>query len=155
MAKQELLGTTAGANVDDHIFRDGPQSESPYVVACSSNEDATKGYEPDDGGQKLTGSASNTCGPKSQTGPPGDPANLKNARVEVTGRSWPKRLLNEFEAADRLGLSVKTLRRWRWAGHPPAFIKIGRAVRYDPGVIEALISAGRRVSTSDRGEDLA
>ncbi len=63
----------------------------------------------------------------------------------------PQRLLDERKAADRLGLSVKTLRRWRWAGHPPAFIKIGRAVRYDPEVIEALIAAGRRLSTSDSG----
>ena len=67
----------------------------------------------------------------------------------------PRQLLDEQKVADRLGLSVKTLRRWRWAGHPPEFIKIGRAVRYDPEVIEALIAAGRRVSTSDPGEDLA
>ena len=62
-------------------------------------------------------------------------------------------LVNEHEAARRLGLSVKTLRRWRWAGRPPAFIKIGRAVRYDPAVIEGLIAAGRRVSTSDPGTE--
>ena len=62
-------------------------------------------------------------------------------------------LVNEHEAARLLGLSVKTLRRWRWAGRPPAFIKIGRAVRYDPAVIEGLIAAGRRVSTSDPGTE--
>jgi hypothetical protein len=64
-------------------------------------------------------------------------------------------LLNEYAAADRLGLSVKTLRRWRWAGRPPAFVKIGNAVRYDPKVIASLIEAGRRTSTSDPGEDVA
>ena len=69
------------------------------------------------------------------------------------GRAPTQQLLNEFEAADRLGLSVKTLRRWRWAGRPPNFVKIGRAVRYEPAVIENLIAAGRRVSTSDCGED--
>ena len=67
----------------------------------------------------------------------------------------PTQLLNEFEAAERLGLSVKTLRRWRWAGRPPAFVKIGRAVRYEPEVIEALIAAGRRVSTTDTGQGAA
>ena len=63
----------------------------------------------------------------------------------------PQGLLDEHKAAGLLGLSVKTLRRWRWAGRPPAFVKIGRAVRYDPAAIEALIEAGRRVSTSDPG----
>ena len=62
------------------------------------------------------------------------------------------RLLDEHKAADRLGPSVKTLRKWRWAGRPPAFVKIGKAVRYDPDVIEALIAAGRRTSTTDSGE---
>lgn len=69
------------------------------------------------------------------------------------GRAPTQNLLNEFEAAEQLGLSVKTLRRWRWAGRPPNFVKIGYAVRYEPAVIENLIAAGRRVSTSDRGED--
>ncbi len=64
-------------------------------------------------------------------------------------------LLNETEAANRLGLSVKTLRRWRWAGRPPAFVKIGFAVRYDPKVIAALIEAGRRTSTSDPDQPVA
>ena len=40
-------------------------------------------------------------------------------------------LLNEHEAAQVLGLKVATLRRWRWAGKPPRFLKIGAAVRYD------------------------
>ena len=63
-------------------------------------------------------------------------------------------LVNEVQAARMLGLSVKTLRRWRWAGKPPSFVKIGSAVRYDPEVLRDLIDAGRRNSTSAtrRGE---
>ena len=57
-------------------------------------------------------------------------------------------LLNEADAARRLGLAVATLRRWRWSGKPPLFVKIGAAVRYDPADLEAFISAGRRSSTS-------
>ena len=78
---------------------------------------------------------------------------IADCQGALSGARTPanQRLLNEREAAGRLGLSVKTLRRWRWAGHPPAFIKIGRAVRYDPAEIEAFIAAGRRVSTSDLG----
>ena len=60
-------------------------------------------------------------------------------------------LLTEREAARRLALSVKTLRRWRWSGDGPSFIKIGRAVRYDPLELSAYIERGIRRSTSDPG----
>jgi predicted site-specific integrase-resolvase len=40
-------------------------------------------------------------------------------------------LLKEAEAAELLSAEVATLRRWRWAGKPPRFIKVGAAVRYD------------------------
>ena len=62
------------------------------------------------------------------------------------------RLLTEHEAAEYLRLAVATLRRWRWAGKPPGFLKIGTAVRYDPGVLAEFIEAARRTSTSDSGE---
>ena len=39
-------------------------------------------------------------------------------------------LINETEAARILDLSVKTLRRWRWAGQGPRFVKVGTCVRY-------------------------
>ncbi len=57
-------------------------------------------------------------------------------------------LVNETEAARILNLKVTTLRRWRWAGRGPRFIKIGSAVRYDQGDLAAFIEAGRRTSTS-------
>ncbi len=63
----------------------------------------------------------------------------------------PSYLINEHEAARILGLSVKTLRRWRWAGKPPPFLKIGAAVRYEPAELAALIEAARRTSTTDSG----
>ncbi len=66
-------------------------------------------------------------------------------------------LINETEAAAILGLSVKTLRRWRWAGRGLRFIKLGKggAVRYDPADLVAFIEAGRRTSTSDSGSEAA
>ena len=67
----------------------------------------------------------------------------------------PKALINETEAARILGLSPKTLRRWRWAGKPPRFIRIGAAIRYDPADLAAFIEAGRRNSTSDPGQEAA
>ena len=61
------------------------------------------------------------------------------------------RLFNEYQAADYLNIAVTTLRRWRWVGHPPIFIKIGGLVRYQIEDLDDLISAGRRSSTSDIG----
>jgi predicted DNA-binding transcriptional regulator AlpA len=55
-----------------------------------------------------------------------------------------ERLVNEREAAARLGLSVKTLRRWRWAKRGLPWCKIGSAVRYAPSDIRAQITAGRQ-----------
>jgi predicted DNA-binding transcriptional regulator AlpA len=60
-------------------------------------------------------------------------------------------LIGEREAAERLGLAVATLRRWRWVGRGPRFVKVGGAVRYDPADIDAFIEAGRRISTTDTG----
>ena len=40
--------------------------------------------------------------------------------------------MNETEAAERLGLSVATLRAWRHRGKGPRFVRLGRAVRYLP-----------------------
>ncbi len=72
--------------------------------------------------------------------------------ISTQERNGSTSLINETEAAQRLGLSVKTLRRWRWAGNPPHFVKIGGAVRYDLSDLEAFIEAGRRTSTSDQGQ---
>lgn len=65
------------------------------------------------------------------------------------------RLLKETEAAAILRVKVATLRRWRWAGCGPEFIKIGGAVRYDLADIEEFIEAGRRRSTSDTYREAA
>ncbi len=54
----------------------------------------------------------------------------------------PGRLLTETEAAERLRWRPATLRRRRWAGLPPRFVRIGGSVRYDERVIDAFIAAG-------------
>jgi hypothetical protein len=69
---------------------------------------------------------------------------------------WMSNLVDETEAAKLLGnLSVKTLRRWRWQGCGPAFVKVGAAVRYQLVDIEAFLSARRRHSTRDLGDGRA
>jgi len=62
-------------------------------------------------------------------------------------------LVDETRAAELLDLRVKTLRRWRWAGKGPHFVKLGSAVRYRPSDLAEFIAAGRRTSTSDTGAD--
>lgn len=58
-------------------------------------------------------------------------------------------LRNEHETAKLLGLSVKTLRRWRWVGKGPRFLKVGAAVRYADQDITAYLDAAQRRSTSE------
>ena len=67
----------------------------------------------------------------------------------------PPNLVKEREVSARLNVEVATLRRWRWAGTGPRFIKIGGAVRYDPEDLTAFIESSRRSSTSDAGEEAA
>ncbi len=55
---------------------------------------------------------------------------------------------DEHQVAARLGLSVLTLRRWRWSGGGPAFVKLGSAVRYSPQALADFVAAGERSSTS-------
>ena len=65
---------------------------------------------------------------------------------EPTSRLW-----KEDKAAQELDLEVSTLRRWRWSGRGPRYLKLGGAVRYEPAEIEAFKDASRRTSTSDLG----
>jgi predicted DNA-binding transcriptional regulator AlpA len=51
--------------------------------------------------------------------------------------------LTESEAALRLGLKVATLRAWRHQGRGPAFVRLGRAVRYLATDIEDFLNANR------------
>ena len=60
-------------------------------------------------------------------------------------------LIAEKELAERLGISVRTLRQWRYWGRGPRFIKLGKAVRYSVADIEAYIASNRRQSTRPTG----
>ena len=70
------------------------------------------------------------------------------------GRSTKGRvLLDERAAAQYLGgedhpVSPATLRKWRWAGLPPAFLKINGLVRYDMRTLDELLEAAQRNSAA-------
>ena len=52
--------------------------------------------------------------------------------------------LKETEAAERLGCKVSTLRKWRTLGNGPAYIKVGRLVRYSDADLAAYLDANRK-----------
>ena len=60
-------------------------------------------------------------------------------------------LLTTRQAAKRLGLSPRTLERYRVSGDGPEFVKMGRAVRYMAGKLNEWIEGRTRRSTSDGG----
>lgn len=64
-------------------------------------------------------------------------------------------LVTEQEASNILGLSARTLQKWRLQGNGPRFVKLGHAVRYDPVELDRYIDGARRRSTSDAGPDQA
>jgi hypothetical protein len=69
----------------------------------------------------------------------GNGGRQQGARTPITN---PDPLLTEVELADRYGWSVRALQRRRWLGLPPAFVKVGRSVRYRLSVAEAFIKNG-------------
>jgi excisionase family DNA binding protein len=60
-----------------------------------------------------------------------------------------RKLLRPKEAAQYLGLSVPTLARWRLEGGRIRFVRLGRAVLYDPADLESYIDANKRSSASE------
>ncbi|MCH8267998.1 MAG: helix-turn-helix domain-containing protein [Acidobacteria bacterium] len=60
-------------------------------------------------------------------------------------------LLRSEEVAKITGLSVETLAQWRSQKRGIDYLKIGRAVRYDPADVQKYLE-GCRVSVSDPRE---
>ena len=59
------------------------------------------------------------------------------------------RLLTAEDVAEWTGLSLDTLAQWRSRGRGIPYLKIGRAVRYDPSDVQEYLR-GCRVSVSDK-----
>ena len=65
------------------------------------------------------------------------------------------RLNNESEEAARLHLSKRTLQAWRVRGDGPPYLKVGRAVRYDPRQTDEWLATRARRHTADPGPQAA
>lgn len=59
--------------------------------------------------------------------------------------------LTTSEAAQHLGVSEATLRKWRVTGGGPLYRKLGRAVRYGTDDLASFLVSAARASTSDQG----
>jgi len=60
-----------------------------------------------------------------------------------------RQLLTTKQAADYLNRPIRTLEDWRYRGFGPPFIKMGRAVRYDPGDLRQWIEERKVESTTE------
>lgn len=49
------------------------------------------------------------------------------------------KLLSQKECAEVLGIAESTLRQWRYEGHGPPFVRIGKAVRYRVEAVESWV----------------
>ena len=57
-------------------------------------------------------------------------------------------LLDQSAVSLRLNVAVRTLERWRVVGFGPAWLKVGRAVRYRERDLDAWLASRERGSTS-------
>ena len=60
-----------------------------------------------------------------------------------------ERMLRVADAAAILNLSISTLNKLRCSGDGPPYMKIGRAVLYEPNDLNSWLAGRRRHSTSD------
>ncbi len=65
------------------------------------------------------------------------------------------RLNTERQEAERLNLSERTLQAWRTRGDGPPFVKLGRAVRYNPNETDSWLATRARRHTADPGPQQA
>lgn len=70
----------------------------------------------------------------------------------MTTQYHPDQLLNEHDAAELLGYSVRTLQKWRVVGGGPKFVKVSaRSIRYRVKDLLDWIAERTISSTSDQG----
>ncbi len=76
----------------------------------------------------------------------------QNVDKEITMSHSPKVLLTEHQASQAIRLKVTTLRKRRWQGLAPRFLKVGSKVFYDQNDLQDYLNSCVRQSTSDKGE---
>ncbi|MGO4882302.1 MAG: helix-turn-helix domain-containing protein [Bryobacteraceae bacterium] len=67
----------------------------------------------------------------------------KRSELESTANTQLESLLDEYAVAKFYGVSVATIRRWRWLHIGPTFHKIGALCRYRMADLEAYLRSTR------------
>tara|TARA_R110000868_G_scaffold104453_4_gene287609 strand:- start:13769 stop:13975 length:207 start_codon:yes stop_codon:yes gene_type:complete len=62
------------------------------------------------------------------------------------------KFINEHSLSELIGIKAPTLRKWRWEGKGPKFVKFGCRVMYNMKDVETYIAEQTRRSTVDVGE---
>jgi hypothetical protein len=78
-----------------------------------------------------------------------EPKRLEEQVAWAAGGSHAPSLMAELEVSHRLGCSVGLLRKWRLFKKGPAYVNVGRLVRYTPASIDKFIEQNQ-VATSGR-----
>lgn len=81
-------------------------------------------------------------------GPPQHPSRTTPAPGGREARP-DRSLVDTRRAAKVIGMSRRTLEKWRALGKGPPYLKLGRRVLYSTTDLEAWLKTRRRVSTSD------
>lgn len=77
----------------------------------------------------------------------------RHSQIERNGRGeGPRRLFTVQEAAQYLAVSASTLYGWVWQHRIP-FIKLGRALRFDPADLNAFVEANKQLPRQDPDPD--
>ena len=74
---------------------------------------------------------------KSASKKPAKPSETKKEFVATAAAL----MLTDYQAAEKLGMQVQTLRNWRSSAKILPFVRIGRSIRYRTEDIEALIES--------------
>jgi predicted site-specific integrase-resolvase len=63
-------------------------------------------------------------------------------------RASDELVISEERAAEALGLSARTLQRWRVEGRGPAFVKLGKRVAYTRGALRRYVKQSERTGST-------
>lgn len=77
------------------------------------------------------------------------PLHERFAMSSIAGTALLDSLISPATLADRLGTTERTLGEWRVNGRGPAFIRVGRGVRYRPEAVDAWLLSQERASTAE------
>ena len=73
----------------------------------------------------------------------------ESSDIEYNPGGYEMSFMTTQQAADKLGISKRTLEGMRLRGSGPAYVKVGRLVRYTDELLEQWLLSNQRVSTSE------